>query len=407
MKKVLIISYAFPPVNDIASRRYGEMVPFFKGLGWEPYVLTTKSSGDLEHKINERQVYRIGVHPGSKDGRKNNVGFYNWMSLWRRKLGFNFRVFDSSLFKWSGQVLESPDFIHQVSNEGIDVILASYGPSSALRVGEKLGRILGVPVVYDFRDLAALHESNSFKQNRVSKIVDRFFERYYLRAAAGFVTVSNGLAERIYLKYKKDVHVVYNGINTYNPCEGGAARLPSNKSYLYYAGRFYDHRLKSIYLLIDVLNYFDYELVIRSLGPVELEKKIINYAAAVGAGHKLKLLGKANADVVDFESRNAFVNLVFEDLDKSFKSLRGVLTGKFLQLLAYEAPVLAIARDDSEIGEILEDTAKGALASSPDEVYNFIMSLDDYSVVQDRSKINKYTKEEQARSLISYLEMKI
>src|SRR5690606_12607470 len=296
------ISYAFPPVNDIASRRYGEMVPFFKRLGWEPYVLTTKSSGDLEHKISEHQVYRIGMHPGYKVDRTNNAGLYSWVSMWRRKLGFNFRVFDSNLFKWSSRVLKSPDFINQVSNEGIDLILASYGPSSALRVGDKLGRMLGVPVVYDFRDLAALHESNSFKQNLVSKIVDRCFERYYLRSAAGFVTVSNGLAERICLKYKKDVHVVYNGINTYRPTRGGAARLPSNKSYLYYAGRFYEHRLKSIYLLIDALSRLDYDLVIRSLGPVELDEKIINYAASVGVDHKLRLLGKADADVVDFES---------------------------------------------------------------------------------------------------------
>ena len=60
MKKVLIISYHFPPVNNIASRRFGEMVSFMPNFGWEPFVLTTKSKGTLPVLIPEKKIIRIG-----------------------------------------------------------------------------------------------------------------------------------------------------------------------------------------------------------------------------------------------------------------------------------------------------------------------------------------------------------
>ena len=101
--------------------------------------------------------------------------------------------------------------------------------------------------------LASLHEGKSFKQNWLAKKVDRAFENYYLSSAAGFVTVSKGLAERIESQYKQKVHVVYNGF-TLNELEGDTCHsLPTNKSYLYYAGRFYEHQLDSVCLLIDAL----------------------------------------------------------------------------------------------------------------------------------------------------------
>lgn len=407
MKKVLIISYAFPPLNEIASRRYSEMIPFFHYHGWKPYVLTTKSSGDLKVKLSENQIFRIGEHPGLNLHVKKKVTFKSFIAETRRKLGFMFRVFDSDLFKWSSVVLNSSDLIERISKEKIDIIIASYGPSSVLRIGASLGESLNVPVTYDFRDLASLHEDKSFKQNWLAKVVDRAFEKHYLRSAAGFITVSKGLAERIESQYKQRIHVVYNGY-TLNELEGDTCHsLPTNKPYLYYAGRFYDHRLDSVYLLIDALESFEYKLIIRSLGPIELDEKIKRYALHKNVAHKVEILDKTKAEIVEYESRNAAVNLVFEDLEKVYKSLRGVLTGKFLQLLTYDAPVLAIARSDSEIGEILNETGKGRLASSEREVVDFLNTLDKEENVVDSSKIFFYSKEEQAKSLIHYLEEKI
>ena len=38
MKKILIVSYYFPPLNAMASKRYGYMCKYFRENGYEPEI---------------------------------------------------------------------------------------------------------------------------------------------------------------------------------------------------------------------------------------------------------------------------------------------------------------------------------------------------------------------------------
>jgi len=405
MKKVLIISYSFPPHNEIASRRYAEMCPYFSENGWEPYVLTTLSNGDIEVPLQNDQLIRVGVHPGLNLHIKKNKNIKSYIADFRRKLGFVFRVFDSALFNWSNQIITSSEVLQIIKEKDFDLIIASYGPSSVLRIGSYLGSRLNIPVIYDFRDLASLHESEGYYQNWIAKKIDIFFEKRYLNKRAGIITVSKGLAEKIEQVYKEDVAVIYNGWS--DQVNSSLYKLPTTEKYLYYAGRFYNRQMKAIFLIIDALVDVNYELVIRSLGPVGLEEQILAYVKEKGLADRVKILPKAPATVIDFETKNAVINVVIESLEKKFKSERGILTGKFLQLLTYQSPVLAVARDDSEIGEILNDTGKGKLCSTTTEIKNFFKI---HSNVEDKlnsKNISKYSKKEQVKILVQYMNKKI
>jgi len=68
MKKVLIVSYYFPPIEVIAAKRFGTMCKYFEENGYKPYVLTTKIDGNLgvdvgrklELPIDKKQIIQIG-----------------------------------------------------------------------------------------------------------------------------------------------------------------------------------------------------------------------------------------------------------------------------------------------------------------------------------------------------------
>ena len=66
MRKVLIIAYHFPPINNINARRFGGMVAFMPKFGWEPVVLTTKTDGPLPVLMPQENVIRIGKNYDSK-----------------------------------------------------------------------------------------------------------------------------------------------------------------------------------------------------------------------------------------------------------------------------------------------------------------------------------------------------
>lgn len=402
MKKVLIVSYAYPPQNEIASRRFSEMVPFFPKNGWKSFILTTNSSGDLDLGINHKQIFRVGNHPGlnlNEDNKNNNLRNI------RKKLGFSFRVMDTALFKWSNEVLYNQDLINELKMESFDIIIASYGPSSALRIGNKLSKILDIPVVYDFRDLGALHEGEDYKQNLIARNIDRALEVKYLKNAAAITSVSEIFVNRMEKRYNKLAEVIYNGWSNPKELKVDDMSMISEKPYMYYAGRFYRHRIESIFLVINSLKFSNYDLIIRSLGPIEIEKEIIEFAKDRGVYNQIKILPATTAHIVAYESSKASINLVFESLNKENELMKGVITGKLLQLLVINAPILAVARSDSEIGWILKKTNKGRLVSNKDEIINFFKKLSCSSEeYKGNSETYLFSKEKQAYNLCKILD---
>lgn len=402
MKKVLIVSYAYPPQNEIASRRFSEMVPFFYKNGWTSFILTTNSSGDLDPVLKKEQIFRVGSHPGlnlNKYNRSSDI------SNFRRKLGFSFRVMDKALFKWSNEVLCNKELIAKLKIENFDIIIASYGPSSALRIGSKLSKTLDIPVVYDFRDLGALHEGEDYKQNLIAKNIDRALEVKYLKNAAAITSVSEIFVNRMGKRYNKLAEVIYNGWSTPKELKVDDISMISEKPYMYYAGRFYRHRVESIFLVINSLKFSNYDLIIRSLGPIEIEKEIIEFAKDRGVYNQIKILPATTAHIVAYESSKASINLVFESLNKENELMKGVITGKLLQLLVINAPILAIARNDSEIGCILRKTNKGSLVSNEDEIIDFFKKLSfSYEEYKGNSEAYLFSKEKQAYNLCKILD---
>lgn len=69
MKKILIVSYYFPPLNLIAAKRYGTMCKYFEEYGFEPYIITTKHDRafiewnvrfDLKLPVSQKQIIQLG-----------------------------------------------------------------------------------------------------------------------------------------------------------------------------------------------------------------------------------------------------------------------------------------------------------------------------------------------------------
>jgi hypothetical protein len=124
---------------------------------------------------------------------------------------------------------------------------------------------------------------------------------------------------------------------------------------------------------------------------------------------KLRLLQPAKAKIIAKEQAHSKINLVLEDFDKTYDPKKGVLTGKLMQLLTYNPPVLAVARDDSEIGEVLAKSKKGVLASTHKEIKDFIKKVNkdvDFCAT-DLDAISHYSKKLQATKLVNQMDQQI
>lgn len=409
MKKVLIISYSFPPLNNIAARRFSEMVPFFNEQGWEPYILTTESSGDLPLNLPSKNIVRVGKHPQGSTLRqeKPKAGL---IARVRRTLGITFRSFDGTYKSWYKKIVNDREILNHLHSLKLDFIISSYGPCAAYYIGSKLSKQLGVPWAVDFRDLGALHKDVEIKKYLFVYILDKWNEKRKISTASFLTTVSSALADDLIVNYNKKTEVIYNGWADYNNKHYLRDELviEQEKPYIYYAGRFYPHQMDAVLLLIEALKEQEFNFVVRSLGPDYLEEKILNYAKSLGVLSQVKILPPEKSSVIFKEQENSAINLVVEDLDKTYNFKKGVLTGKLMQLLTCQAPVLAIARDDSEIGMILSSTSKGFLASTKEDICLFFDRLKNNNpYCLDQIKIQTYSKRNQACNLIKLLDLEL
>lgn len=408
MKKALIISYSFPPYNDIAAMRYGSMVKYMKECGWQPWVLTTNSEGLLALEIDEQYVIRIGHRCKindikteiSSDGKLPFV-FY-LIRKFTNKINFRFKMLDRSLLNWYVDVKKH---LKQINN--VDIIIASYGPPAALWLGKHFAKTNSIPWIADMRDLGALKPDN---RNKFAVWIDQKIEKYLFLTVTGFITVSNGLNDILSQEYKKDVKTIYNGWDNSELKSNGDLKMSENKyfSYIYYAGRFYVHQLNSLKLLLEVLANpvnNNLNLILRSLGPKKIENEIVDIIKKNKIEDRVQILKPCSQEIVENEQMGAIANLVLEDLSSTDIFSKGTLTGKFLQLIIKNPAVLAIARHDSEIGDILISTSKGKLCSTSKDIEYFLKEITNKSnnYMAIKEEVEKYSKKNQAAQLCLFL----
>lgn len=398
MKNVLIISYFFPPINKIAARRYGQMVDFMEENGWKPWVLTKDFEGDLAVPLTDEQVIRIssgsGV-PGKGAVKSNKMSF---MKKSLRTLGFKPLTIDSTL-KWSSAVKQQfPEIKGRLPE--IDMVLSTFGPACAFELGIFFKNHYSCPAVLDFRDMAAFNEEN---KNVISIMLDRFIEKKYVKEYDWLVTVSPTLKSILNENYScKKTDVIFNGWFESRKIESSSE---INEKYIYYAGRIYPHRVKGLEFLLKSMKVSqeDIKLKIRSVSVKWVEDEFLKIVDEMGMKDRVEFLEECDSRTAEIESENAYINLIVEDLDTTSYWTKGNMTGKFMQLMPLEPPLLSIARADNDMGPILDETGRGKLCSTVDDIKGYLNDLeenyDKYRI--NLKKMNKYSKKAQALKLCS------
>jgi hypothetical protein len=415
IKDVLIVSYWFTPVNSVAARRFGEMATYMEEFGWRTWVITTNSSGSLPVRLSPSRIFRVGKNLQEEtysDHKKILAQMSRRLRILRgllRRHNVWFYSVDSTL-KWYKQVVSEYAKIRKVLPK-VDVVIGSYGPPAALWLARYFSRQYHVPWIADFRDLGALRPD---ARNTLAKSLDCAIERLLLKSAKMITTVSPTLSKILGETYRKPTSVIYNGWDCVH--QTGDRQIPITERtsfeqpYLYYAGRFYEHQMKGFFVLLEVMaRKPEFKLLIRSLGPLELEEQVRTKIAALGIRDRVDILPPCDAEQVHFEAERALANLIVEDIDEDNIFSRGTLTGKLLQLVASSPPVLAIARRDSDIKDVLKITEKGQLCSSSAEVHNFVEKLQNESKIfsGNPDKITQFSKKRQAEKFCQILNQTI
>lgn len=381
MKKVLIITYYFPPAGGAGVQRWLKFVKYLPQYGCEPLVLTvdgnyasypqkdaslaadipsglkvvrtkTKEILSAYKKISPQKQIPYGGF-----ANEQNPGLFQKIARFIRG---NFFLPDPRK-AWNRFAL--PEAASLIENENIGTVITTGPPHSTHLVGLKLKkRYPSLKWIADLRDpWTDIYYNDVLYQGRLAKRMNLAMERKVLNSADVLVTVSEGVKRNFcsHAPVGHKFHVIPNGYDAPDfadvPVDAGRVNPRMVISYIGTLSPLYDSSTFTNAL---------------KLLPAETASKIL-----------IRIIGSVNADVAaSFSETSVQVEylpyqphgqairyMVSSDLLLLLlpvKNSDGVLTGKFFEYLASRRPILLIQPEKSEAGEMILRMGAGAVFDS-------------------------------------------
>ena len=377
MRKVLIITYYWPPAGGPGVQRWLKFVKYLPEFGITPivYVPENPDYPMLDENLLDQVPEHVTVLKGkiwepsrvlkifSKDKvQKMSSGiiprferqsiteqFYIWIRG-------NFFIPDARKF-W---VSPSVKFLKKYIKENdIRMIITSGPPHSLHLIGRKLQRKLGVKWITDFRDpwtTIGYHKSlklTGFASNRHKDL-----ESAILNDADHIIVTSKSTKEEFRSLTEKPIEIITNGYDI----EKRSDIVPDNKFTLSHIGSLLSDRnpvvlWQAISELVRENPELKDFLEIKLAGTVSQD--VIDSITLYGLSAYLNVVGYVPHDQAVKMQQSAQVLLLIEINSPETKS---IIPGKLFEYMVSGRPVIGIGPAGSDFAEIIEETQVGIFA---------------------------------------------
>ena len=413
MKRVLIISYYWPPTGGSGVQRWVKFAKYLPSEGWQPVIYTPENPEQLAvdeslaaevpaeaeiiktHITEPYELYKKFLKKSghSKEAvevnpvNAQNKTFAQKAAMWVR--GNFFRPDPRCLW-----IRPSVKFLKKYLKEHpVDLIVSTGPPQSMHIIGMKLARETGLPWIADFRDpWTKIFYFKHLSMTRATERWHRRMEKRVLDEASVVVAVSPLVQQEFQNMTQTPVELITNGFDecdfeqgapdqswVSHPDPDQATNIdPDQKSRLAAGGPDKDFVITHTGLfaadgnpttLWKVLaakctkdEEFRKHLRIRFVG--KTDDAILEAVRAEGLDEHLTDMGYQPHAVAIREQRTA--SLLILPLRKE-PEYRAVLPGKLFEYLASWRPVLGIGQPDGAMSMILNTTKTGVVLNWEDE----------------------------------------
>lgn len=421
MKKVLFISYYWPPAGGATTTRLLKFYKYLPEFGWEPIVLTVEN-GDfpfvdpetlkdvrpdtLIYKAPNISLHRIfaKMAKNSKDmfvpfafTEKNSKGIKNRLSRWVK-----YNAIPDTRFLWKKFALKKG--LQIIREHDINLIFSSSPPQTNHRIATELSRLTGIPCVGDMRDPwtdVYWLQTHSQRWKWIHKR-DQRIEKRTLSAMAAITTIGPSLVDLFQKKVSVPVYLIHNG---YEPVDIDIPLCKNSKWTITYAGSIsieqdIDAFCKAVEILIQNED-IRHNISIRFIG---------NFPEFV----KQKLRLYSFFEIIDFlpyiPADQVRQHLVSSDLLLLFIHVTpegGVINFKMYDYLAARKPILAYGPTWGDAAQILHRARAGRMFEydNIEEAARYLLDLYEKwktgqsGVEIDQEYILKFTRRNLTRKL--------
>ena len=430
-RKVLIVSYWFPPTNTSGAVRIGKFAKYLPEFGWEPIVLTSDSPRDLPPtlpvEVDDANIVRTpyfalsnsvsrilvdnkDASPAAQTGQPSKTGL-NWRNIVLNTMRlmspiYTLPVIDKLLFEpmgWYRYAVRTGSEL--VGKNKIDVIFSTYGPSVPHLVASRLHKQTRMPWVAEFRDPWSLNAYT--RKTQPFQFLEEQWEKKTMKNCDLLVSVSKLWAEKLEAFHSKKTMVIANGFDE----EDYREDMPlTSKFTITYTGGIYPGKR-------DPTRLFQAIAELRREGKMSPDDLEVRFLGSNVAKTLSPLVQEYR--LPEFVKMYGFVSFK-ESIKRQMESTvllllswddprdQGTLTAKIFEYMGARRPTLALAFKGGEIDKLLWESGCGILANAVNEIKNILMKwlgeFRQYGKIvsyyrPDNEVIKKYTRREQAKKL--------
>ena len=428
MKRVLIISYYWPPSGGAGVQRWLKFVKYLRGFGWEPVVYTpenpespaedqslVKDVPDGLEVIKTRiwepySTYKKFVGREKDDriksgflSEKRKPSFQEKLSVWIRG---NLFIPDARKFWIKPSIRHLTTYLE---DRPVDAMVSTGPPHSMHLIARALKAKYNVPWIADFRDpWTNIDFYGALRLTRHSDRKHHRLEREVLSAANRVIVVSQGMAKDFTRIHSREYTVITNGYDGSVPA--GSEGDDDEKFTLAHIGSMVPSRNpESLWLALQELCQenpeFRSKLVIKLVGQVDhaVRTSISDHGLAE---HLVLIDYLPHDDVARVQMQASVLLLIINNTPNATL----VVTGKLFEYIRSGRPVLCIGPTGGDAATILLETNTGIAIDHSDvkgikmNVLSYFIRYKDGKLKVDGKGIEKYSRKNLTGELAAILD---
>ena len=393
-KKILIITYYWPPAGGPGVQRWLKFVKYLPDFGIQPVVYIPENptypivDENLVKEVSDKAIilkqkifepYQLASFLSKNKTKKISSGiipnqkkqsFLDKTFLWIRG---NLFIPDARVF-W---VKPSVAYLEKyIAENNIDTIVTSGPPHSLHLIGLELKQKLNLKWFADFRDpWTTIGYHKSLRLSRFAAKKHKVLEHQVLNTADTIIVTSKTTKTEFQAITNKPIAVITNGYDT----ENVEKQTLDSKFSLAHIGSFLSERnplilWESLVELLHEIPDFKSHLEIKLIGAVSQE--VLETITQFGLNTYLNNLGYVSHAEAIAHQRKSQVLLLIEIDSEDTKS---IIPGKLFEYMVSNRPIVAIGPNGSDFAEIITETNTGVFFDYSEKMKLKSVILDFYN----------------------------